>query len=427
MANTQQTPKQDTHTNSKGENVFSKLNSLKLNAIRDDRAYELYLEYNNRFSKRERDIIEFYRKEYNSSKDVLFIEKLDEEAQKVIFDFIEWSEGLPSDKVPLLWYRFKNWVKKTFCRHKKQQKSNTESIQAIDPSKPIDINEYINTRVQNQINYFDKKSSESQTHYRRIQRAIIILSAASTLILSLHFNGVLDLCPNPEKQAEEERCKLFDNYKDCYNILQENRSVLTGKDTTIFEVLPNPWTIEEQKWNMLYDYYKKSYKTLQNIRQNIQETTNIDSLPKPTELKESPQNKWWVFVQNIDIEKGLGALFSFIIVMITGFDKLMKHYDKWHRNRENCEKLKRELYSYYYNVDIYRNKEKNKKDGIFVARVETIINDYVRDMLNEKNKIIHEHAQELTEQNKNGNTDPKSLISEEQVKNIIEQYLKEHK
>ena len=122
----------------------------------------------------------------------------------------------------------------------------------------------------------------------------------------------------------------------------------------------------------------------------------------------------WFEPHSVSIEKSICAICSFCVVLCSSFERLKKHLEEWMRNRKNCEKLKRELYSYNYNASAYssfkpteqatvendselpKNNEKNyEKDSLFVERVETIINDYVDDLLSEHKNISDQEIKEI--------------------------------
>ena len=301
--------------------------------------------------------------------------------------------------------RFLKWLRDAiiwiFMAPEEPPKPQSTLYQQIDPTKDININDYLKERVQDQITHFDNKAVESQQWYHRYQKIIIICSAFSAFIISLNCNGLFSLVSSSEERAEEERIKLYENYKECYTIFQDNIKKQT--DSAALKLLPNPKEIADKEWDTLIVYYKKCYKTCNVIqKENKGDSTDFNKLPNPTTQTKYEKSKFRDFIRNLDLEKGIVTLCSFLIVIVTGFDKLMKHYEKWHRNRENCEKLKREVYSYHYDVGVYqkvnKDKDKYKKNALFVERVETIINDYIHDMLSEKNGLTIEQIKELIKQ-----------------------------
>jgi len=284
-----------------------------------------------------------------------------------------------------------NAIKWVFIAPEEPPKPQTTIYQHIDPTTNIDINEYLKERVQDQITHFDNKAVESQKWYHRYQKIIIVCSAFSAFIISLNCNGIFSLVSSSEEKEEEERVKLYENYKECYTIFKD--IIETEQDTATLELLPNPKEIAGKEWDTLMIYYKKCYKACSEKMNKNETNTFSDKVPHPSTQTKYEKSKLRDFIRNLDLEKGIVTLCSFLIVIVTGFDKLMKHYEKWHRNRENCEKLKREVYSYYYNVGVYQKSE--EKNALFVERVETIINDYINDMLSEKNGITIEQIKEL--------------------------------
>ena len=390
-----QTPNAETRYSLFGENLsmstssnFSNINSSKKNL-------ELYLDYCNRFSEEEKIIIEKFRKKYDNGEqiDTILKNDLDDYGKIVVKDYLEWVDQLPPKRM-WWWYHLKKWLQKSFS--KKSEPQRNQNNYGILQSDNFDINRYIQDRWKDQRDYFDKKSISAQKNYRRIQKWLIILSASSTLVISLHFNGVLNLLPSQDEIRQKE---TWNNYEICYNKLKTMRSCLNN-DTITLDSLEKPLLIADKEITVLQEQYKLIYLLLQSNLNN--DTVFLKTVVAPKDIQQ--MGKTWTFFHNLDIEKGLCAIFSFIIVLLTGFNRLMKHYEEWHRNRENCEKLNRELFNFHANVGVYQVKDdadladsvlKKKNESKFVDRVETIINDYVKDMLSEKDKITQQQINEI--------------------------------
>ncbi len=405
-------PKKETEK----DNIFYKFDNIKRIVGKKERARRLYLDYNKNFSTKERKVIDEFRQKYEENKDITVMETMSNQDQKVISNFIRWSDSLPKMGllgIPYKCYQIKKLVKSLFSIEVDIKKEEEPTKEYKDSDNSYNIKRYIKERWEDQRNYFDRKASISQKKYRCIHRWLIVLSALSALVISLHINGILGLYSTKD---EKEKQQLCERYNTCYDSLKEQYTDLDSTDKAMLDSLPVPPINWEKADTQIL---KNNIQKANSILLKYPETVHCNCICKcicwnrVCNLFYSVGNwlcsiwnwiveVWWEFwwwIQSCDIEKGICAICSFVIVILTGFDRLMKHYEEWHRNRENCEKLNRELYNYHYNVGEYNSKDNdNKKESIFVDRVETIINDYMKDMLSEKNKFTKQQMDEMIEE-----------------------------
>ncbi len=385
------------------DNIFYKFDNIKRIVGKKERARRLYLDYNKNFSTNERKVIDSFRLEYEKKqKDITVLENMSDKDQKAIVKFIRWSDSLPKMGllgIPYKCYQIKKLVKSLFSIEIDIKEE--ESPKEFNKTPDININRYIQERWKDQRNYFDRKASISQKKYRCIHRWLIVLSALSTLVISLHINGILGVYSTKEE-------KLYEMYNDNYNNLKEQYTSLDATVQAVLDSLPNPSEIKDKNTEALKVYNKKANDVISKLHKDDTDKNSnwfsicwhifLDWLCSVGKWIVEVWWQFWWWVQSCDIEKGICAICSFVIVILTGFNRLMNHYEEWKRNRENCEKLNRELYNYHYNIGEYKlrkGEEEKKKESIFVDRVETIINDYTKDMLDEKYKFSKQQMDEL--------------------------------
>ncbi len=384
-------------------NIFKRFDRVMDNADKGKPyAVYCYKRFAENFSKADIDLIEKFRAVYAAKQDNLVsaIQSFDEKEAIVIRRFMDFAQDLPATK-------FTGWMRRIFgVSFKDKQKNETKSYE--DAIKDGDISSYISKRWREQRRYFSNKSQQSQRKFHNNQIAIIVLSAVSVLILSLDIDSTIRDRYN--SNLEQDAKYVYDSLQHVYDSVRivYNINVLRqDRNREEYEKLSNDSILNKE----LQKKNREEYDTLRNEYELLK--AKEVSAPDFDVIKAKLDNKSWYHPDLFSWNKLICAVLSFIVVIISGIDKLKQHQLEWTKNRNATERLKNEIAKYKFGVDPYQpidpeelnliekaehgggndtdNKKKSGKVSqnarLFVERVETIISNDVDEFLNNKRSL----------------------------------------
>ena len=156
---------------------------------------------------------------------------------------------------------------------------------------------------------------------------------------------------------------------------------------------------QERNRKEYVELVKKSALNQKLLDQNIEEYNSLieeyeslkkQEMPKPDleSIKANLKKRENSILDIFSLNKVLCAVLSLIVVIISGFDKLMQHQLEWIKNRDATESLKSEISKYKFGISPYSAvDEENNNARLFVENVEAIISKDVSEFRSNRGRL----------------------------------------
>ena len=344
-------------------NIFKRFDSVMANADKGKPyAVYCYMRFCENFSKDDIALIEKFRAVYTVKQNNLVssIQSFSEKEAKVIHKFIDFAQDLPATK-------FTGLLRRIFgISFKDKQKNETKSYEDIIEEGNIDS--YISKRWLEQRKYFSKKSQKSQRKFHNHQIAIIILSAVSVVILSWDPDTVVRNAYNSQLETDSQHkydslLPIYESYISKYNANLERQAENRRECESFkkeYDSLLNDYNYQEgAQARQKLDIFRKKYDSLR-IEYDLLVANEVKK-PDIDVIKSKLDVKSLYHPDIISWNKFICAVLSFIIVVISGIDKLKQHQLEWIKNRRATERLKSEISKYKFGIGSYSEEEEEKK------------------------------------------------------------------